>query len=192
MNHTQLIQQLITERGYKLYLEIGYGKGDNFESLQGLSRGVAVDPTMSGLANENPDRYVNSTSDEYFDDLDGRTKFDLIFIDGDHTAEQVERDIVNAWKHLKKDGALLLHDVCPHNEEMTRIPRETKQWTGTTFQAWAGLVDAYPELQYSAITDDFGIATIEFNKDVKIEQGFVKNISFDEYEAAKQQYFKEA
>lgn len=177
MNHTEFLQQLIAEKGYKDMLEIGYGAGVNHHALD-IQTIISVDPKVDTPS----EIQVQKTSDEYFDGLDGRTKFSLIFIDGDHHAQQVERDIVNAWQHLKKGGALVIHDVWPANEEMTRVPRETKVWTGDVFRAWAGLLEAYPGLKTDLIKDDYGIGVVYFDKDIKIEPGFTKHdLTFDEY-----------
>lgn len=176
MNHTEHLNKLITENGYKSYLEIGYGTGENFKVISAATK-VTIDPNITGLG----EGLFKGTSDEYFEQLDGRTKFDLIFIDGLHHCDQVERDILNSWKHLKKGGAIVLHDVWPTNEEMTHVPRETKQWAGDVFKAFHGLVDTYPALKWELSKDDYGIATIWFDKDVKIEPGFTSNISYADY-----------
>jgi predicted O-methyltransferase YrrM len=39
--------------------------------------------------------------------------FDLIFLDGDHDATAVYREIPRALQRLAKDGHILLHDYCP-------------------------------------------------------------------------------
>lgn len=181
MNHTQHIQALINEREYKHYLEIGVQAGHNIMALTGLTKSVGVDPANESSYKEGWPEIVGLTSDEYFDQLDGRTKFDLIFVDGLHHADQVERDIVNSWKHLKKGGALVLHDVWPTSREMTIIPRQQKQWTGDVFRAFDGLIQKYPDLKWELSKEDYGIATIWFDKDIKIEPGFVSDIDFDEY-----------
>lgn len=180
MNHTDLLQQLIKGHSYKSYLEIGYGQGVNFNAIE-VDKKVAVDPNMNFEGFIEGCTYIHETSDTYFGSLDGRTKFDIAFIDGDHHANQVERDIVNAWQHLKKGGALVIHDVWPENEEMTRVPRETKVWCGTVFKAFHGLLDKYPSLDYIMDTEDFGTAVIMFDKDIKIEPGFISDVSFEEY-----------
>lgn len=177
MNHTELLQQLINEHSYKSYLEIGYGQGANFNAIE-VDKKVAVDPALTKKA----DNMIAETSNTFFEALDGRAKFDLIFIDGLHHADQVERDIVNAWQHLKKGGAIVIHDIWPENEEMTRVPRETKVWCGDVFRAWAGLLEAYPSLKTESTKDDYGIGVVYFDKDIKIEPGFTKHdLTFDEY-----------
>jgi len=52
---------------------------------------------------------LKMTSDEYFKRhlIPNR---DFIYIDGDHTAAQVERDAENAWKLLKSGGILAFDD----------------------------------------------------------------------------------
>ena len=52
--------------------------------------------------------YIKTTSDEYFKGNDAR--FDFIYIDGDHTSLQVERDIASAWKLLKRNGIIAFDD----------------------------------------------------------------------------------
>ena len=48
------------------------------------------------------------TSDEFF--KINSDKFDLIYVDGDHSAKQVFRDINNSWNILNKGGCLILDD----------------------------------------------------------------------------------
>ena len=51
------------------------------------------------------------TSDDFF--RDNKEKFDLIFIDGLHETNQVDRDIENSLKFINKGGTILLHDCLP-------------------------------------------------------------------------------
>lgn len=57
------------------------------------------------------------TSDDFFKDYIDK-KYDVIFIDGLHTAIQVSKDLKNSLLHLNKDngGLILFDDVYPHNE----------------------------------------------------------------------------
>ena len=52
---------------------------------------------------------LRMTSDEYFAG-DNIIRFDFIYIDGDHTAEQVAKDAENAWKLLKPQGIMAFDD----------------------------------------------------------------------------------
>ena len=52
--------------------------------------------------------YLKMTSDEYF--KSNSDEFDFIYIDGDHTSAQVERDATNAWSQLKPGGVMAFDD----------------------------------------------------------------------------------
>jgi predicted O-methyltransferase YrrM len=52
---------------------------------------------------------LKMTSDKYFAG-EIAAKFDFIYIDGDHTSAQVERDAHSAWKLLKNGGILAFDD----------------------------------------------------------------------------------
>ncbi len=41
--------------------------------------------------------------------------FDVIFVDGLHTYEQVHRDVQNSLRCLNKDGYIVMHDLLPRN-----------------------------------------------------------------------------
>ena len=48
------------------------------------------------------------TSDEFF--KKNKNKFDFIYVDGDHSKDQVLKDLKNAWSFLNKNGFLLIDD----------------------------------------------------------------------------------
>ena len=48
------------------------------------------------------------TSNEFF--KKNRKYFDLIFVDGDHSSDQVKVDLINSWNILKNGGYLILDD----------------------------------------------------------------------------------
>ena len=133
MNRTEILQGLIDLNDYKSFLEIGLGEGRNFHNIRcDVKVGVDPFPSIKGMG------VLTTTSDEFFEF--SKEKFDLIFIDGLHHSDQVEKDIVNAYKKLKKGGMLMIHDCNPWNERMTSVPRETLAWTGDVFRAVAGLI----------------------------------------------------
>lgn len=51
---------------------------------------------------------MQMTSDEFF--AKASLDFDFIYIDGDHTAFSVMKDLINAFKVLKKDGIIACDD----------------------------------------------------------------------------------
>lgn len=109
---------------YKSYLEIGIrNPWDCFNKISCISKD-SVDP---GYETDNNVAKYKYTSDEFFSMLNkGQLdkpkdyKWDIIFIDGLHTAEQVERDILNSLEHLSENGSIVLHDCNPPTEYHTR------------------------------------------------------------------------
>ena len=53
--------------------------------------------------------FHHMTSDKYFAEC--KIEFDIIYVDGLHTYEQVKKDADNAWKFLKPDGIIIGHDI---------------------------------------------------------------------------------
>ena len=183
-----IINGLIDENGYKSYLEIGLGDGKHFESIKLLDK-YGVDPNVpdfikTGLTKE-------QTSDDFFEwyskecSEDAGHKFDLIFIDGLHHADQVERDIVNSWKCLNKGGTILIHDIKPPSFESQIVPRESKIWCGDVWRAWNGLKKRYGTLNLDYIDEEFGLGVI-YKSRHKIEVGFLDTVTiWQEYNEAK-------
>jgi hypothetical protein len=129
-NHTELLNLIADVIGAKRYLEIGVFNPDhNFNHIKVPDKfGVDPDP-KSGAT-------FKWTSDEcfkYLKVLGG--KMDLIFIDGLHHADQVEKDIQNAWDCLNIGGVIVLHDCNPPTEATTCVPRGTqREWCGDVYK----------------------------------------------------------
>ena len=67
-----------------------------------------------------------------------KDKFDIIFIDGTHTEEQVLIDIDNAFGCLEKNGVIILHDCLPPDSWHQRDPASVKpneNWNGNVWKA---------------------------------------------------------
>jgi hypothetical protein len=173
MKRNQIINQIIKEKGYQSYLEIGLGNEANFNAVQcQYKKGVDPEGAMKD------GKYLGH-SDDFFND--NPEKFDLIFIDGDHTAEQVERDIINSWKCLNPGGTIIIHDIKPLDEVCQRVPRETVAWTGNVWRVWYGLKNNYPKLKNSYIDERVGLGVIEKSRH-KIEPGFIDwETSYEDY-----------
>lgn len=148
MDHIELLTRLASEQNIKAYLEIGVANGANFRAIECEVK-VGVDPhPKSGSGVTHP-----TTSDKFF--AKNRRKYDLIFIDGEHTEEQCARDLQNALKYLKKGGTIVVHDVYPRNYEMQRVPRLTRQWTGDVWKAWVRFIDEHGTCL--TLSDDYGM-----------------------------------
>jgi len=128
------------------YLEIGVrNPAINYDEIKSDTK-YSVDPGIEFKTNPVD---FKLTSDVFFDDLrNGKVlskelKFDVIFIDGLHLAEQVDRDIKNALEFIKEDGFIVLHDCNPptewhaREEHGYRISPAKNNWNGTTWKAFA-------------------------------------------------------
>jgi len=150
LTRTDIINRLIRFRGGRTYLEIGYQFGKNFRLVMAEEK-VSVDPDPKAEA-----MYV-MTSDEFF--AQNTMQFDCVFVDGDHSCEQVKRDIENSLKCLSPSGFIVVHDCLPVNELMQRVPRVSKAWTGDVWRAFMHL-RTRPDLQMSVIDVDCGCGII--------------------------------
>ena len=146
VSRTDIINYLFTLFNRQTYyLEIGVrNPNDNFNHIK-ANKKYSVDPGIE--FKENPVDF-KMTSDMFFYNLSlnkllpSDIKFDIIFIDGLHLAEQVNRDIINSLEYLNDDGFIILHDCNPPTEwharetfEYTKSPAEG-HWNGTTWKAF--------------------------------------------------------
>lgn len=141
MTRTKLIQTLISKLGYKSYLEIGCANNHNFNQINVPIR-IGVDPGEGGTH--------RMTSDVFF--AQNNQKFDLIFIDGLHVAEQVDKDINNSIKFLNPNGTIVMHDCNPQLEEHQRPYVVVSIWNG---DVWKSLVKVRGRDDIDAVTSDF-------------------------------------
>ena len=178
---TEYIKGLIKANGFSSYLEIGLGDGNNFRGVD-VELKIGVDPQVKGIIGKRIS-IANINSDEFFFRLgveEPQLKFDLIFIDGLHHADQVERDIVNSWYFLNKGGMILIHDIKPHTFEMQQVPRIQTVWTGNVWRAWNGLkINTKLKLDYW--DDEYGLGIIRKSRH-KLEFGFLDmETTFQDY-----------
>lgn len=147
MNRTNLINAIIQKNNFTSYCEIGIGTGRNFAAIKCKNK-AGVDPDRSTAAT------VHLPSDDFF--FFNRLRFDVIFIDGLHHADQVIKDVHNAWAALNNGGFLLMHDVNPHSENITHVPRDSKEWCGDVYKVAANIVaDKF------TLKDDYGVMVIK-------------------------------
>lgn len=128
-NRSKIIQHCIDEHSYESYLEIGFGDSanpnNNWPKISAPKK-VCVDPWDT-----TPDFVLKMTSDEFF--RSNTETFDVVFIDGDHRAEQVYKDILNSLEVLNPGGIILTHDNSPRNidEESPNVSGDG--WKAITF-----------------------------------------------------------
>lgn len=143
-----IINEIIKDNEYVSYLEIGFGNGYNFNKIN-------CDIKLSCDTNGKGD--FKGTSDEFFEDHKDNT-WDLIFIDGLHTAEQVRKDIINALKCNAK--CIILHDTLPPTEGHQIVPRKQTSWTGDVWRAVVGFKENYPDVNLKTYKADYGLTVI--------------------------------
>ena len=142
-----IINYLLSQKQEKetVYLEIGVrNPNDNFNRINANVK-YSVDPGVEYKINPVD---FKMESDSFFEALENgdllfpSIKFDVIFIDGLHLAEQVERDIKNALKYIKDDGFIILHDCNPPTEYHAReeycydLSPAQYCWNGTAWKAF--------------------------------------------------------
>ena len=169
---TEVINKILSKKSNDtVYLEIGVrNPEDNFYSVKSSIK-YSVDPGLEVKTNKAD---FKLTSDEFFKQLRAGKilskdcRFDVIFIDGLHLAEQVDRDIDNALNFLKDDGFVVLHDCNPPTEWHARetysfysSPADGA-WNGTVWKAF--LKRRFEKSLYSCCIDtDWGVGIISKN-----------------------------
>ncbi|MBN8687127.1 MAG: class I SAM-dependent methyltransferase [Chitinophagales bacterium] len=173
---TDIINFLLESTGVKetTYLEIGVrNPAHNFDKIR-ATRKYSVDPGVE--FRENPVDF-KLTSDEFFEQLrTGKvltkdTRFDLVFVDGLHLADQTERDIRHALEFLAPGGYVVLHDCNPPTESharedyMYRASPALDFWSGTT---WKGFFKYRKDPQVFAccVDSDWGVGIISQTVDL--------------------------
>ncbi len=174
MLREHVLQGLLDLHPDASYLEVGVHSGLTFRPLK-AARKVAVDPdfrfNLPDPAVTHALEYHPVTSDVFFGQIvDPSRKFDVIYLDGLHTAEQTLRDLLNAVEHLKDDGVIVIDDVVPTSYAASlpdiddfllardRISVETPHdaWMGDVFKL-VYFVEAFMQaFDYGVVSENHG------------------------------------
>jgi hypothetical protein len=167
-----LLQKI--NKPHSIYLEIGVrNPQENFDKIDAVTK-YSVDP---GFENKQNPVDFKMTSDDFFSALDSGkilskdNKFDLIFIDGLHLADQVERDINNALRYIDDHGFIVLHDCNPPTEFHARESYYYRNspahglWNGTTWKAFYK-ARLNKSLFSCCIDTDWGLGIISKSKNI--------------------------
>lgn len=152
MLRSEIINILIKKINAKKYLEIGVYNGTNFRLINCDSK-IGVDPDATSAATH----YLSS--DEFF--YYNKEKFDVIFIDGLHYAEQVYKDIVNSLEALNDNGFIVCHDMNPIKEEHQMVPYQGGTWNGDCWKAFVKLRQERSDIEMYVIDTDHGCGIIK-------------------------------
>jgi hypothetical protein len=164
MDRVSLIDYYLSKSQNPKYLEIGVWKGLCLNSITANIKD-SVDPDISTPAS------YKMTSDEFFENIAPTLgyKYDVIFIDGLHHTEQVDKDIANSLLYLEDKGVIILHDCNPINELRQQVPPNFNIWElGWNGDVWKSVVKFrknYSSKIYNlfVINADEGLGVIENN-----------------------------
>jgi SAM-dependent methyltransferase len=153
MDRSYIINYLVNKIDAKSYLEIGIGDGINFKNIKCDNKlSVDINPDF------NPD--IVASSDDFF--RKNKESFDVIFIDGLHHADQVQRDILNSLSVLETNGFIVCHDTLPFTFDMQTIPIHDGMWCGNTWESIINLRQTRPDLEITTLDVETGITIIRF------------------------------
>lgn len=175
MKRHDIINLLIRSKNYTRYLEIGVDNpANNFDKINiPVSKSGLrwSDTPRDGLRKEGVDpagRCTHKmTSDAFFEENYLKTPpvtWDIIFIDGLHTGEQVMKDIHNSLMYLSPGGTIVVHDCNPPTEWHTRPYEQFKfdrsPWNGTTYKGFVTYKQHNPLLEMFTVQTDWGCGII--------------------------------
>ena len=168
MTRTDIINKLISDNCYDSYLEIGVPDPKrNYEKIL-CKHKECVDPLLDDkferFSLEDSHRWLTyrMTSDEMFKKMPEEKKYDIIFIDGLHLEDQVDKDIFNSLKHLKENGYIVVHDCLPKCELHQVEDRKTDIWNGSVWKSMPKL-SSYG-IKYLTVDADYGCGIIQYGK----------------------------
>jgi len=174
-NRTEIINYLVSTLNKDCtYLEIGVrNPEDNFDLISATQK-YSVDPGYESKINhatfkmESDDFFYKIREKELFD---GNIAFDIIFIDGLHLAEQVDKDINNSLDFITDEGYIVIHDCNPptvwharENVNYTLSPAGW-QWNGTVWKAflkWRG----DKRVNSCCVDSDWGVGVLSKSKPI--------------------------
>lgn len=183
MNRISIINELIQKNHYKSYLEIGVNYKKNCFDQIVCDFKTSVDPC-------NLDTYdFNMTSDKFF--AINNNSYDIIFIDGLHTAEQCYKDIINSLSILNNNGIIVVHDTNPPTEfhalEVLYGKHKNvvakNSWNGSVWKSIFKLRKTRNDLVIQTYDVDWGVTLIKRGKSdlLDIDNEFYSFEIFNKY-----------
>ena len=162
MNRTEIINNIISKYNFQSYLEIGVrNRGENFDLIKAKHKD-GVDPAPVSPVN------FKMTSNEFFKNHAKNKKYDIIFVDGLHTEEQVYFDVINSIKHLNNEGFIVMHDCNPptkhHIRSYDEYLKNRGEWNGTVFRGFIKLKNDLKNWNCFVVDKDFGCGIITQRK----------------------------
>jgi len=174
MNHRKnIISYWCTKNNTESYLELG---------LQDPNQTFNHIPAKIKHSVDINDKFAtyNMSTDDFFKklnnaelDLDPNYKWDLVFIDANHLADFVIRDIFNSLNHLSDKGIIFLHDILPQNySDQTELGYNQTAWKVVPY-----ILKNHPELHICTFLKEYDQMGVIIrnplnNRRVVLEQNF--------------------
>ena len=157
-NRVAVVNILVGRYQDPSYLEIGCASDTLYNSVP-CAQKIGVDPMSGGN--------VRMTSDDFF--KVNKSSFDVIFIDGLHTYEQVRSDVINSIATLRDGGWIALHDMLPRNWIEQHVPLISRDsWTGDVWKIGFELAKT-EGIEFKILQVDHGVGVIKLiNKRVTL------------------------
>lgn len=156
IHQKETINYIIKLKNYQSYLEIGTDTGTTFNAIN-IQNKECCDPNkkINNLT-------YHITSDEMFAKMPADKMYDIIFIDGLHHEDQVDKDIVNSLKHLNKGGVIVFHDCFPKNKRIA-TKTNTGEWCGDVWKSLIKLPEYInKENIYLLFFNEYGLGMIKY------------------------------
>lgn len=164
MQRFDIINHFIEKHNFTNYLEIGVFDGSCIKNIK-ATHIDGVDPGHEGIVH--PMVNYPLTSDGFFELIKNNPeiKYDIIFIDGLHESDQVDRDILNSLKHSIDNGIITMHDCNPPTRQHAQVPRGQQiEWNGDTYKSFLKSRINNPQHKHFVIDDDWGVGVILKNQ----------------------------
>lgn len=156
------------------YLEIGVRNGTHCFDLINIPIKDGVDP--------NPVTHHTKfklTSDEFFAYLNPSIKYDIIFIDGLHIHDQVNRDIVNSFNHLNDNGFVVIHDTNPPTEDHAREEVVLFDWNGTVYRSIMEVRATREDIETVTVNTDWGVSILKKGAANKVDYKVPEDLNWE-------------
>ena len=117
----------------------------------------------------NGSSYNESTFNKVASILENR-KLDLLFIDGDHSYEGVQKDFLLYRQLVKEGGHIAFHDIIP--DYLTRFGKQTGRYAGGVPVFWNKIKKYYPYNEFieNSEQDGLGIGVIQYSLAVALPE----------------------
>lgn len=170
-NRIAVVNLLLNRFKNPAYLEIGCQGDTLFNSVPAL-RKTGIDPASGGN--------VRMTSDEFF--AINKEQFDVVFIDGLHTYEQVRRDVINAIKSINHEGWIALHDMLPRNWIEHHVPIISQgAWTGDVWKVAFELIKT-EGIEFKILKIDHGVGVIKVLNQNAVLKDYREELNHKEFD----------